>query len=177
MGNRNAIWILTLIPLTLAALGGRGIEPATAQATVASGAAFTGIVRPVGPAAVSVAWTLRDQDLFACQNAAYDLRALIREYGAGVAVHAIAVDADPALVASFLRNERLNIPVSYLTAQQYRVAYLARPRPGVSVLQHGRLVETVNTGQLHVRGRRDTSSLDEIVRNAITINRVALGGR
>jgi hypothetical protein len=74
-------------------------------------------------------------------------------------------------VASYLRAERLRIPVSYLSAQQYQVAYGSRPVPGVAVTQSGRLVEVVNSGQLHVRGRRDTRSLNEIVGNLVAGSR------
>jgi hypothetical protein len=168
MGNRNPILrILTFAPLSLVAIGSSAVETATAQSAHVSAGAGVRTAAYAGSAAVSVAWTLQDEDIYSCESAAYDLRALIRSYGSQVAIQAIAVDADPTLVASFLRAERLNIPVTYLSARQYQVAYGSRPLPGVAVKQSGRLVEVVNSGQMHVRGRRDTSSLNEIVANLV----------
>lgn len=176
MGNRKAIlWILSFVPLSLAAMGGGGIEPATAQAVRIAGAVPAGIeASSPRSSVVGVSWTLRDEDLFACETAAYDLRALLREHRGQVSVRAIAVDADPSLVASFMRNERLDITVAYVSAEQYRLAYGAPPRPGVVVTHRGRLVEALNTGQLRVQGRRDTRSLGEIVTGLVSGTRSSL---
>lgn len=175
MGYRkNLVRILSALPLSLAGLGG-WITPTAAQAVPAAGAAQPGIVRNAGNAVpVTLTWTLRDEDLFACESAAYDLRGLVRAYGAGVSLHVIAVDSDPALIASFMRRERLDASVVHLSTQAYRQAYRANPIPGIAVSQQGRLVTSVNAGLVHVRDRRGSSSLDEIVGQLLSPSRYSV---
>jgi hypothetical protein len=173
MGNRNPIlWILTSLAVTTAALCDTSVAPAAAQA--GQGGALNVGTSARESTRIGVTWTLRDRDLFACESAAYDLRALVREHGGRVAIRAIAIDADPGLVTSFLRKERLQLQVSYLSAQQYRRAYGGEPVPSVAVSQRGRLVELLNTGQLHVRGRRDTRSLQEVVAQLLSTTHLTL---
>jgi hypothetical protein len=175
MGNRkNLLRVLSALPLSLAALGG-WITPATAQAVPVAGATHAGNVRSAGNVApVTLTWTLRDEDLFACESAAYDLRALVRSYGAGVSLQVIAIDSDPALVAAFMRRERLDGAVVHLSTREYRQAHRTNPIPGIDVSQQRRMVESVNAGLVRVRNRRNSSSLDEIVRPLLVPSRYSL---
>jgi hypothetical protein len=162
MGSRNPrLRILSLLSLSLAFSS----PPAAAQASQPAIAVRTAATHPPGHEAgpVALTWVFRGQDVFACQSDAYDLRAVLRTYASNVSARMVAVDADPQVVASFLRREGLNLRVSFLSAQEYRQAFHTAPVPGVSVTRGGQLVENLNTGQLQVRGRRDTSSLMEIV--------------
>jgi hypothetical protein len=172
MGNRKKLLrALSAIALAVPALCG-WTTPAKAQAGFGAGAAHTGIVRgPANVGPVTVTWTLRDEDLFACVSAAYDLRALVRSYGSAVAIRVVAVDSDPSLVAAFMRRERLDANVTYLSTREYRQAYRTSPVPGIAVGVQGRLVESVNAGLIHVRNRRGSESLEEIVRELLVPSR------
>lgn len=176
MGNRNPLpWFLSALAVGGVALGAGVLAPAAAQSSRSMGVEHLAS-RPSSQASsgITVAWTFRGEDLFACASAAYDLRALIREHGSQIAIQAIAIDADPNLVNSFLRRERLDLAVTYTTTQQYRRAFGEEPVPSVSVKQRGRLVEALNTGQLQVRGRRDTRSLQELVSQLLRRTRYSL---
>jgi hypothetical protein len=175
MGNR----ISHLGILTLLSLAATGSGPSAALAQRGHSQQAVSAVRAENPgASVGVTWTLRDREIFACESATYDLRALLRSYGGRVDVRVIAVDADPALIASFLRRERLDLRVSHVSTADYRRAFHSEPVPGVAVTQRGRLVENLNAGQMQVRERRDTSSLLEIVGRLLSPGaRYSLGQR
>lgn len=174
MGNRKKLLrILSAVALTVASMGGLAM-PSSAQTVPVAGATHAGIVRgPANGAPVTLTWTLRSQDLFACESAAYDLRALVRSYGGAISLRVIAIDSDPALVAAFMRREQINAAVVHLSTREYRRAHRTNPIPGIDVSRQGQLIGSVNAGLVHVRGRRNSDSLDEIVREILAPSRLS----
>jgi len=171
--GKKLLRILSPIPL-LFAIHGKGVE-AAAQASPVS-RVLRAQLEPAHTAAarVTVTWILRDQDLFSCQSAAYDLRALVRVHGSAVLLRVVAVDSDPALVAAFMRRERLNLAVTHLSSGEYRRINGSNPVTGIAVSQQEHVVESFNAGMVQVRGRRSSSSLDGIVRELLYPARYSL---
>lgn len=110
---------------------------------------------------VEVSWVFRAEDLMSCKTSARDLRHAQRRFGDGITVSAFAVDTDPELVASFLRNERLDLPVVNISERDYRQMFGSEATPAVVVTQGQQVIEVLAAGRQIPRGRRGTAALVE----------------
>lgn len=63
--------------------------------------------------AVRAIWVFEGGDLLNCRSSARELRHIQARFGDSVSVAAVAIDADPGYVRSFLRVQRVNVPVAY----------------------------------------------------------------
>jgi hypothetical protein len=131
MGARPALRSLTAAcAAALVACGGRN----GGRTPLLPGMAAPPVLAASSPSAVRASWVFDGQDLLRCRNSAIELRHLAARFGSALELVAVAVDADSADVASFLRVQRVHVPVRYvsgagsnvLTTIQRPALYLAR---------------------------------------------------
>lgn len=80
---------------------------------------------------VHIQWVLRSRDLATCVTAAPNLRRALFDHGSRVRIVAFAVEADTAVVRSYLRRERLfRIEVRRITEREFQREFAHRaPEP------------------------------------------------
>lgn len=91
---------------------------------------------------VTVLWVVRAQDCLSCQTAAPTMRHLQRRFANNVEIVVVAVSDEEELVNSFLRAERLDVPVVHVDRRQYANLFGRTPVPAVHVIHGGRVVAT-----------------------------------
>jgi hypothetical protein len=163
----------TLVSLTtaLAAVLSAGARPLGAQSAVPRAAAYAPAA--VSPAPVTVEWAFRRDDLMTCRTSAGELRHLRARFGSQVRIQVVAVDTDAEYVASFLRTERLEAGVTFLSEREYRTRYGNEATPVVfaSLPGGGRVVFA--SGNLTLPSRRSVASLTDFIESLLRPVRVA----
>jgi hypothetical protein len=83
--------------------------------------------RTDGTERVLVEWVIRSADLVACETVTPELRRKQHQYQGQVRFVAYAVGADPALVQSFLRRERLaRVELHSITEREFQAGFARR---------------------------------------------------
>ena len=118
---------------------------------------------PTGTEEVLVEWVIRSEDLVACETATPELRRTQFQYRGRIRMIAYAVDADTALVRSFLRRERLAlIDLQRITERDFQRNFAHRlgppaRTPSLLVMAHGTNFGAFDAAVRTAGGRRGVS--------------------
>lgn len=111
-----------------------------------------------------VVWALRSADVVTCATSAQEIRHVQRAYGGRVRAMAVTAGPDSALVASFLRAERLaRLPRRHLSEREFKEETGGEAAPTVYVVRSGRVVALLRADRNTLLSGRGADRLDSVV--------------
>jgi hypothetical protein len=111
-----------------------------------------------------VVWALRGADVVTCATAAQEIRHVQRAYAGRVRAMAVTPGRDSALVASFLRTERLGrLPRRHLAERELRAETGGETAPTIYVVRAGTVVARLRADRNTLLSGRGADRLDSVV--------------
>jgi hypothetical protein len=108
-----------------------------------------------------VVWAVHSADILSCATAAKDIRYVQRAYDGRVSAMALTSARDSAVIASFLRSERLGgLPRRHLTDREFRRETGGETTPTVYVVRNGKVVARMGVDRQTLLSGRGADRLE-----------------